>query len=130
MNEVSRRPRSTAAERALWKQRFLNSGLLLREFAAQHGFKLSTLQRWVASAHDISLGTSVGDAINSKPNSPPAAPLFAQVQWSLPASSTLCLSASSPSSAWAAELIRPDGSTLRLANDVSSPLLNLLLRSC
>jgi hypothetical protein len=126
MNEVSRRPRSTAAERALWKQRFLQSGLLLREFADQHGLKLSTLQRWVGSSPGVSPATPGGNQINSRP----AAPVFAEVTWPLPA----CLSASSSAPwlapAWAAELVRPDGSTLRLAREVSASLLKRLLRAC
>jgi hypothetical protein len=126
MNEVLRRPRSTAAERALWKQRFLQSGLLLREFAAQHRIKLSTLQRWVTFSPGVSTRSPGGDQINSHP----AAPVFAEVQWPLPAGSSPFSSAASSSPAWAAELVRPDGSTLRLAPDVSAPLLKLLLRAC
>jgi hypothetical protein len=144
MNEVSRRPRSTAAERALWKQRFLQSGLLLREFAAQQGMKLSTAQRWAASSPDISTEISGGVPIRSRPNSPPAAPLFAEVHWPLPASASrhfsspasasTSSSAMSSAPAWADELVRPDGSSLRLARHVSPPMLKqlfkLLLRAC
>ena len=119
MNEVLRRSRSTAAERALWRQRFLQSGLWLHEFATLHGLKFSTLQRWVASATGVPPGTQGGDPIHS----PPAAPVFAEV--TLPAS----LSAASSSPAWAAELVRPDGSTLRRAREVSAPLLKQLLRA-
>lgn len=121
MNEFSRRPRSTAAERALWAQRFFRSGLLLREFAAQHGVKLSTLQRWVASSPGATPGCQKNKIISSS-----VAPVFAQVEWPLAAGS----SASASSSAWAAELFRPDGSMLRLAHDVSPALLKQILRSC
>ena len=123
---MSRRPRSTAAERALWKQRFVQSGLLPRQFAAQHGLRLSTLQRWVASLHGVSPATPGGHTISFQPNSPHAAPGFTEITRPVPGG----LSASSSSSPWAAELVRPDGSTLRLARDVSGPLLKQLLRSC
>ena len=126
MNEVSRRARSTAAERALWKQRLLQSGLLLREFAAQQGLKLSTVQRWVASSPGVSPETRRCGKISSRS----AVPLFAEVTLPLPASTSLNSSSPSLSPAWVAELVRPDGSTLRLARDVSAPLLKLLLRAC
>jgi transposase-like protein len=100
MNEVIRRPRSTAAERAQWVQRYLQSGLAPREFAAQHGLKYSTLQRWVA-------------------NAPAVAPAFTEVK--LPP----LLAAG-----WTAEVVRPSGTTLRLTNAVSSALLEQVLRAC
>jgi hypothetical protein len=124
MNDFSRRPRSTAAERAVWAQRFFQSGLLLREFAAQHGLKLSTLQRWVASSPGAAPGTP--GCQKNKIISSSLAPVFAQVEWPLAAGS----SGSASSSAWAAELFRADGSILRLAHDVSPALLKQLLRAC
>jgi len=38
---------SSPAERVQWAQRFYQSGLSQREFAAQHRLRLSTLQRWL-----------------------------------------------------------------------------------
>jgi hypothetical protein len=108
----------------MWKRRFLQSGLLLREFAAQHGLKLSTLQRWVASSPGATLGTPGCDKISSSS----VAPLFAEV--TLPAGSSPLSSSSSSSPLWVAELVRPDGSMLRLAHDASSALLKQLLRAC
>jgi len=105
----------------VWRKRFFQSGLLLREFAAQHGLKLSTLQRWVASPPGISPATPGGDNIRSHS----AAPLFAEV--TLPVGLSPASSSSRP---WAAELFRPDGSMLRLAHDVSPALLKQLLRAC
>jgi transposase-like protein len=101
MNEVIRRPRSTAAERAQWVQRYFQSGLGSREFAAQHGLKYSTLQRWVAQA-------------------PAMAPGFAEVK--LPPLPSVV--------GWTAEVVRPGGATLRLSNAVSPVLLEQLLRAC
>lgn len=106
MNDASvrsRRPRSSASERAQWAQRFLQSGLSQREFALQQGLRLCTLQRWVAQH-------------------PAPAPSFAEVK--LPAL------AGPARGDWAAELVRPDGSTLRLAHAVSAGLVRQLLRAC
>src|SRR5579872_4238506 len=100
MNEVIRRARSTAAERAQWVERYWQSGLAQREFAAQHGLKIATLQRWVTQA-------------------PAVAPAFTEVK--LPP----LLAAG-----WTAEVVRPSGATLRLTNAVSSTLLEQLLRAC
>src|SRR5215208_5275076 len=47
---LPRRRRSNAAERDHWVQRFAQSGLCRREFAGQHGLRLSTLQRWLGKA--------------------------------------------------------------------------------
>ena len=114
----------------MWAQRFFQSGLLLREFAAQHGLKLSTLQRWVASSSGAAPGTPGCE--KNEIISRSVAPVFAQVQWPLAAGPSLfsSLPSSSPSSAWAAELFGPDGSMLRLAHDVSPALLKQLLRAC
>jgi len=101
MNEVTRRLRSTAAERAQWVERYFQSGLAPREFAAQHGLKFSTLQRWVAQA-------------------PVAVPAFAEVK----------LPPLPPKVGWTAEVVRPGGVTLRLTNAISSVLLEQLLRAC
>lgn len=101
MNEAIRRPRSTAAERAQWVQRYFQSGLAPREFAAQHSLKYSTLQRWVAQA-------------------PAATPAFTEVKLPPLLSSV----------GWTAEVVRPGGATLRLTNAVSSALLEQLLRAC
>jgi len=106
----------------MWAQRFFQSGLLLREFAAQHALKFSTLQRWVASSPGVTPGCDKNNIRSSS-----ATPVvFTEVSWPLSAGS----SASSSSSAWAAELFRPDGSMLRLAHDVSPALLKQLLGSC
>jgi transposase-like protein len=101
MNDVTRRPRSTATERAQWVQRYLESGVAPREFAAQHGLKYSTLQRWVTQA-------------------PAATPTFTEVK----------LPPLLPTVGWTAEVVRPGGATLRLTNAVSATLIEQLLRAC
>lgn len=90
--EIVRRARSTVAERAAWAQRYQRSGLTVRAFAAQHRRGLSTLQRWLAQAR--------------------SAPRATALQWQ-----ELKLPMVSGASGWAAELVRPDGLTLRLAHD-------------
>jgi len=96
-----RRPRSNSTERAQWAQRFYQSGLSQREFALRHQFRLSTLQRWLAQ--------------NPAATAPTA---FAEVK--LPGQPQ----------PWAAEVVRTDGTVLRLAHDAPSALLELLLRPC
>ena len=52
-NEPSPRPRlkrTTKAERAEWRSRYLKSGQTPMGFAAAHGLKLFTLQRWLRQA--------------------------------------------------------------------------------
>jgi transposase-like protein len=52
-NEPSPRPRlkrTTKAERAEWRLRFLQSGQTQEEFATTHGLAPSTLQRWLRQA--------------------------------------------------------------------------------
>lgn len=97
----SRRPRSHATERARWAQRFSQSGLSQREFASRHGLRLSTLQRWLK--------------LNREVVAPPA---FAELK----------LPGLLPR--WAAEVVRADGSVVRLAHDAPTVLLNHLLPPC
>lgn len=98
---VSSRRRYTAAERSDWVARFRQSGLTQRGFAAQHGLGVANLQRWVAGKFKQT-------------------PAFAEVP--LPALHT-------PGS-WAAEIVQPNGTTLRLTNAVSPTLVKQLLRRC
>lgn len=105
---LSRRPRSTAAERARWVRRFFQSGLSPREFALQHGLSLWALRRWL-TRHSASSSAAAETA----------APTFAEVK----------LSAVASPPRWGAELLRHDGSTLRLAHDVPAPLIRQLLRA-
>ena len=100
-SNLSRRPRSNPAERAQWVERFVQSGLTVREFAVRHGFKFSTLQRWIYQ------------------NPQPAiAPAFTEVKMS------------PPKSRWAVEMVRADGSIVRLAHDAPMAWLQQLAQSC
>ena len=97
------------SERAGWVRKYKGSGLTQREFVRQHGLKLSTLQYWVVRERQA--------VTECQPPAPAA--LFAEVK--LPAAAT-------PS--WAAELVQPGGSTLRIGRDLSPVLLEQLLRAC
>ena len=96
-----RRPRWDAQERHRWAQRFYESGLTQREFAARHRIGLSTLGRWIKQS--AAAGT---------------APAFAEIK--LP----------EVSQRWAAELVHTDGRIVRLAHDVPPALLEQLLGPC
>jgi transposase-like protein len=97
-----RRLRSNAAERAHWTRQYRQSGLTQREFARQHGLRLSTLQRWVAQQAHLT-----------------TTPPFTELK----------MPAVSRAAPWAAEVVREDGATLRLAHDVTPALLRQLLRA-
>jgi hypothetical protein len=97
----ARRPRSSAAERAQWARRFHQSGLTQRDFASQEGLRLSTLQRWVRQAPLAS-----------------APPAFAELKF--PA----------PSPRWVGEVVRPDGTVVRLASDAPPTWLASCLPPC
>lgn len=96
-----RRPYTKPAERARWAQEFFQSGLSLREFAARHRLRFSTLQRWV----------------RPPPGVPPP-PAFAEV--TLPALAPR----------WAAEVVRADGTVWRLAHDAPAAWLQHLWPAC
>ena len=108
----SRRPRSSPAERAQWVERFAQSGLSVNEFALQEGLKFSTLQRWLYEhrAKQASPTTATEQS--------PAPSGFHELR--LP----------SLSRRWAAEVLRADGSLIRLAHDAPVQWLQLLLASC
>ena len=101
VSQSRRRPRSTSVERAQWVQRFYQSGLAQREYAARQGLRLSTLQRWVAE----------------NPSATPG-PAFAEVRL-----------AGRPAS-WAAEVVRADGAVLRLSPEAPALWLQHFLGAC
>lgn len=105
-NPRVRRGRSTPAERAQWRERFARSGLSRREFAAQNHLGLQTLYRW----------------LSEKPGPAPRKfkPAFTELQ--------LPMAAGAPR--WAAEVLRANGSLVRLAHDVPQTLLERLLETC
>ena len=101
--------RTTAAERARWGHRFSHSGLSPADFADQQGLRLSSLQRWLRQA---------------------AAPAMPPTSVVVPSFAELKLPALAPAPRWVAELLQPDGRTLRLAHDVPAGLVRQLLRAC
>ena len=114
MNAISRfrRQRLSRPQREQWVAQYLQSDLSQREFALAHDLGVSTLQRWVAQ--------SQGQARVGEPKlSPPQAdPVFVEIKGP-PASPR-----------WAAEVVRPNGSILRLAHDAPGTLLQSLLAAC
>jgi hypothetical protein len=95
------RRHSKPEERRRWARRFYKSRLSQRDFAVRHGLVLSTLQRW----------------LRQEPDTDPA-PAFAEVKLA------------QFSARWAAEVVRRDGTILRLAHDVPARLLAQLLSPC
>jgi len=101
-----RRARSTPGERAQWRERFAQSGVSRREFAAQNNLRLQTLHRW----------------LNEEPD-----PVSRQLK---PAFTELSLPTVVAAPRWAAEVLRANGSLVRLAHDVPAGLLERLLAAC
>ena len=102
----------TTEEKAQWVKRFLESGISLRKFSAQHGLPLMSLWRWVDKARGGT--TKQAGAVTV------AALEFAEVQ----------LPASLSQSAWVVELRLPNGTVMRMTRDVPSGLVEQLLRVC
>jgi hypothetical protein len=115
MNAASRVPRKRIPwqQQARWASRCLKSNLLQREFAGQHGLCLSTLQRWIAQSRGKAWAAT-------RPKRQPAKTAAAFIEVRAPAASR----------AWAAEVVRPNGSIIRLAHDAPVPLLQQLLSAC
>ena len=90
------------------------SGLSLAAFARQHDLVYSVLLRWV-QCRERALGTRAGT--RRRRGRPPTL-------HEVPLGSLL-----SPGR-WAAELVRPDGWTLRLASDAPAGWVGQLLRAC
>lgn len=100
----------SAVEREEWVRKFRASGLTQREFGLQQGLKLSTLQYWVNRERRPTI----------RRRGRPKGPVFAEVK----------LPVAAVGRGWAAELVRPDGATLRIGCDLSPALLEQLLRAC
>ncbi len=103
---ATRSPRTTPSERLRWLQRFRESGLTQREFAAINGLGLSTLGRWLR----LNDSRTKGEA---------ASPRLQEI----PLQAIL-----SPDRSWAAEVVLKDGTTLRLAEPVAAALLGKWLK--
>ena len=80
-------------ERAKWVKRYRESGLGLKDFAAEHGLKAGRLHYWVYAAEPAPVAEAM-------------APVFREVR--------LAGSATATSVPWAAEVVLPSGIMLRL----------------
>lgn len=101
-----RRPHSTPEQRAKWVRRYERSDLSQREFAERHSLGLSTLRKWITQD-----GSQSSSGRNGKP------------VWQ-----ELKLEGVPGATRWAAEVVRPDGFVVRVAQDTPSALLEELLR--
>jgi len=106
-SSVRRRAHSTPEARAQWVRRYERSGLLQREFAERHGLGLSTLRKWITQAGSQVLAGEHGKRV-----------------WQ-----ELKLEGVLGATRWAAEVVRPDGFVVRVAQDAPSALLEVLLRA-
>ena len=106
---VKRRYFLTAAQRAEWVRRFVESGQSVSQFCDEHGLVPVTLHRWLAKS-----GQAKG-VVAAEPT-----PAFTEIK----------LPASHVGAQWAAELSRPNGVLLRVGRDLPAELLEQLLRIC
>jgi transposase-like protein len=104
-------PTLSASQKAEWVQKYLESGLSLREFSSQHGLGYMSLYRWVRKQRGV-----------GKPQGkhPPEAIDFTELKWPV----------STPGSDWAVELTLPNGTVLRMSKDTPPTLVDQLLRVC
>lgn len=103
MTRVSRRVRTSAADRDRLVRGFQKSGQPGRVFAREHGIGYSTLSKWIREARSGPKQSVVLQEVSLVP----------QVG----------------RENWVAEVARPDGCTVRVSRDVPSNLLRVLLRS-
>jgi hypothetical protein len=104
------KPSPTELEKTEWARRFLESGLSLRKFSAQHGLCHMSVWRWVNQAKGRAEAVAVAGV----------AAAFTEIKLLPPAER----------SEWAAELSLPNGRRLRLHREVPAALLEQLLRVC
>jgi transposase-like protein len=100
----------TASQKAEWVEKYLQSGLGLREFSSQHGLGYRSLYRWLRKQR----GSKPAD------KQAPEAIDFAELK----------LPGSAQRSAWAVELTLPNGTILRMSKDTPPTLVDQLLRLC
>jgi transposase-like protein len=104
---MSRR-RFSAGERRELLAEYHRGGLTQREFVEPHHLSLATLAKW--------LRWERAGALAPRRKNPPFAELpLAQVLGGSP---------------WGAEIVRPDGWTVRLMRDTPAALVEQLLRAC
>ena len=106
--QISRRARTTRAQRARVVERFHQSGLTRSAFARRHGLAAWKLSRWLAEAN--------GD---SKPASSPM--MFGELK--------LAPSPLPETAGWALEVVGANGVTIRLRQALAVRELSRLLRA-
>ena len=99
----------SAEEKAQWAKRFLESGLSIRAFCAQHNLGRMALWRWVHGRQG-----SPGAQTKARPVA------FAELK----------LPASLGRADWVIELALPNGTIVRMSKEVPEALLSQLLRLC
>jgi transposase-like protein len=113
---TKRRSKSTEQEKTEWARRFYESGLTQSRFAREQGLAFSTLQRWVSE--------------HRRANPLAGLPAVPSSDGVVPAFTELKLPSSAVEPKWAAELSRPNGTILRLTQQLPAALLEQLLRIC
>jgi transposase-like protein len=101
----------SASQKAEWVEKYLKSGLSLRQFSEQSGLGYMSLYRWVKKQRG---------ATESGQKHAPEAIDFAELK----------LPVSAPRSDWAVELSLPNGTVLRMSKDTPPALVDQLLRVC
>jgi hypothetical protein len=111
-HDLNEKPSPYGGEREQWVKRYRASGQTAREFAGQHGLRLSQLRYWVYQAPKPPVSAAI-------------LPAFQEVH--LPA-------ALSTAGSWAAEIGLPHGTTVRLARETdvtwALALIDSLRRPC
>ena len=107
------RRRFSAREKTDWVNRYVQSGMIQSQFCQQHGLAQSTLQRWVTEHRAQAEGSGATAAQAEQP-------LFRE----------LSLAATAANPVWVAEVFRPNGTIVRLAQALSVQQLERLLGLC
>ena len=100
---------SSASQKAEWVEKYLKSGLSLRQFSKQCGFGYMSLYRWVKRYGGTSESGQKHEPMD-----------FAELK--LPVNTPRC--------DWAVELTLPNGTVLRMSKDTPPALVDQLLRVC
>ena len=101
---------ATPEEKTQWVKRFLDSGLSIRKFSAQHDIPRMSLWRWIREGQAPEVGELAGGAANQ----------FTELK----------LPAGLAGTNWAVELTLPNGTVLRMNRDVPAEIVERLLRLC
>ena len=96
-------------DKAQWVKRFVESGLSLRAFSAQHGIGFMSLWRWVHKASKPAVAATEAATLG-----------FTEIK----------LSPAMEPAPWVAEWRLPNGAVLRLSKEVPPAMLEVLLRLC